>query len=300
MTQLAKNFVGEMKLIHHIFFLFIFAIHFFPAKAQDTHSLTPERSGEIIQEEDSLVPVHIILSDSMVKLIPAFDIYKSWDTINIHPYKFDLTKKCDSAALLLCEGSVTGFCTPFISKINSDFGQRRRIFHYGIDFHLQKGDSVQCAFDGKVRIAKRSRSYGFVVVVRHKNGLETIYAHLSKILVKINQEVISGETIALGGNTGRSTGAHLHFEMRYKGEPLNPNDVIDFQKDALKSDTLIICKERFKYLAEIRRAKYYTVRKGDSLGRIAQRYGTSISKLCKLNGIKQKSIIRPGQRLRVA
>ena len=276
--------------------LFAFAFSFSFARAQDT--IPQSDSIEIVQDEGPLVPVDPI-SDSLAKFIPAYDIYKSWDTINIHPYKYDLTKISDSTNLLLCEGSVTGYCTPFMSKVNSDFGQRRRVFHYGIDIDLEKGDSVRCAFDGRVRIAKRSKSYGFVIIVRHKNGLETIYAHLSKLLVKINQEVEAGDVIALGGNTGHSTGPHLHLELRYKGEPLNPNDVIDFRKEALKSDTLIICKERFKYLAEARKMRYHTVRKGDTLSGIARRYGTTVSALCRLNGIKSKTLLRVGRKIRV-
>jgi len=94
--------------------------------------------------------------------------------------------------------------------------------HFGVDFRLNVGDTVRSVFCGKVRIAKYDDAYGYVVVVRHYNESETVYAHLDKILVSVDQKVEVGQTIGLGGNTGRSTGPHLHFEIRYKGFPINP------------------------------------------------------------------------------
>lgn len=106
--------------------------------------------------------------------------------------------------------------------ITSDYGNRDGRKHFGVDFRLTTGDPVYSIFCGKVRVAKFDADYGYVVVVRNYNMSESVYAHLSKILVEIGQEVRVGETIGQGGNTGRSTGAHLHFELRYKGFPINP------------------------------------------------------------------------------
>ena len=149
-----------------------------------------------------------------------------------------------------------------------------------------------------VRIAKYDPTYGRVVVIRHQNGLETLYAHLSKFKVKVGDYVQAGDVIALGGNTGRSTGPHLHFEVRYLGEPINPNDIIDFQNGILKMDQLNLSGENFAYLKEIRKRKYYRVRSGDSLSRIGYRKGVSITKLCRLNRISRTSVLQIGQRIR--
>lgn len=139
--------------------------------------------------------------------------------------------------------------------------------------------------------------------MRHDNGLETVYAHLSRVLVHENQRVHCGEPIGLGGNTGRSTGSHLHFEIRFLGNALNPQLLIDFENNLIKDNEYIITKRNTFYhqkeLKELAAAKYYTVRSGDTLGHIARRYGTSVSALCRLNGIRSTSIIRIGQRLRV-
>ena len=144
-------------------------------------------------------------------------------------YDFFNTKFIDFASLR--EGVVKTFsfsdslCSPLRKKleVTSLYGMRKRKMHFGVDFKLTIGDTVCSVFCGKVRVIQRSdKGYGNVVVVRHYNMGETVYAHLSKILVDINQEVIAGEPIGLGGNTGRSTGPHLHFELRYKGFPINP------------------------------------------------------------------------------
>lgn len=231
-------------------------------------------------------------------IIPAYHVYGDWDTESIHPYKFDLTKKKDTTVIRLEDYYTCSYEHPILGEITSDFGPRRSRYHYGIDVKLATGDPVKCAFSGKVRIAKYSRSYGNTVVVRHHNGLETLYAHLSEINVKPGDEVLIGDTLGLGGSTGRSTGPHLHFEVRYKGEPINPGVLIDFECGKLKSDELPISAELFAYLKEIRMAKYHTVRSGDTLGHIARRYGTSVSRLCKLNRMRSTSILRIGQRIR--
>jgi len=158
-----------------------------------------------------------------------------------------------------------------------------------------------------VRIAQYSRSYGYVVVVRHYNGLETLYAHLSKLTVKENQDVKSGEVIGLGGSTGHSTGNHLHLEVRYKGHPLNPNEMIDFANNRLKSHTFVVDRAYFSssnpyensHATGSGGSKYYTIRRGDTLSKIAKRNGTSISRLCRLNGMSSRSTLRVGKRLKV-
>ena len=249
----------------------------------------PEVINEVVSENSETI-------DSLT-WIPYFDEYSLWETHKIHPYKNDFTKLTDTISLNLrykdCD-----FAHPICGEINSDFGYRRNRFHYGIDIDLERGDPVLASFEGIVRIAKYESTYCRVVVIRHNNGLETLYGHLYKIEVKIGDKVEAGQIIGLGGSTGRSTGNHLHYEMRYLGEPINPNDLIDFENGILLSDTLQLNVEHFVYLKEVRARKYYRVRSGDSLSRISYRYGVSISKLCKLNRISRNSIIRIGQSIR--
>lgn len=230
--------------------------------------------------------------------VPAYHQYLFWDTVNIHPYGSKMNLFDDNRTIdLINEEHFYTFPTSS-NKITSEFGWRRWRYHYGIDININVGDTIVSAFDGVVRIAKYSKSYGYTVVVRHYNGLETLYAHLSKLLVSPNQEVKSGEIIALGGNTGHSTGPHLHFEVRYLGGPINPREIINFENKTLKYASITIDQCLFNYLTEIHKARYHKVRKGDSLGKIARKYGVSINRLCKLNGISRKKILRPGQRLR--
>jgi len=246
-----------------------------------------------INSENGVIPPSI---DSMA-IIPFFDEYCYWSSDKVHPYKVDLSKMSDTIPLELAYDECD-YAHSVCGKINSDFGYRRNRFHYGVDVDLNTGDDVLASFEGIVRVAKYDPTYGRVVVIRHQNGLETLYAHLSKFTVKPGDHVQAGDLIALGGNSGRSTGPHLHFEVRYLGEPINPHNIIDFKNGVLLLDTLQLNGEHYAYLKEIRKRKYYRVRSGDSLSRIGYNKGVSISKLCKLNGISRNSILQIGQRLR--
>ena len=237
------------------------------------------------------------INDSIMN-IPAYDLYCNWDNFVIHPYKYDLTKKKDTTFVFLQDENKCDYYHPVIGDITSNFGQRGSRYHYGIDIKLETGDSVHNAFEGTVRIAKKSYTYGNVVVVRHNNGLETLYAHLDNILVEPGDAIEAGDLIGYGGNTGRSSGSHLHFEVRYKGEAINPNDLICFKSNELKKDTLAIDRNLFGYLTKVNAAKYHTIKKGDTLSEIASNYRTSVSKLCKLNLIKSSAILKPGRKLR--
>jgi len=224
-----------------------------------------------------------------------------WDNKMINSGRFDFNNMKDTIVIPLVDTCkhCMHYCHPFKNYVSCGFGPRRYIFHYGVDIKLYKGDPVCAMFDGIVRVTKYDRrGYGKVVVIRHPSGLETIYGHLSKVLVSPNQAVKSGEIIGLGGNSGRSTGSHLHFEIRYRGEPFDPNCFIDFENYRLKTDTLILTKANFEYLVELRKAKYHTIRKGETLSHIAYKYHTSVSKLCKLNRISKRTLLRPGQKIR--
>lgn len=174
--------------------------------------------------------------------------------------------------------------------------------HNGLDVKVYVGDTIRAAFDGKVRVVKyEPRGYGKYIVIRHPNGLETVYGHLSKQIVKVDDVVRAGEPIGLGGNTGRSTGSHLHFETRFLGIAINPIYMFDFENQDIVCDSYLFTnkKKTSSYAASgSGSAKYYKVKSGDSLSKIAARQGTTVDKLCRLNGITRKTILRPGQMLR--
>ncbi len=240
------------------------------------------------------------MEDDMVEDHPANDLYRNiWTAERLNPYKIPIDSICDSVRIDCSE-----FVLPVPGAITSKFGARRTRYHFGTDLRLATGDPVKVAFSGKVRIIDYERKgYGHYVVVRHNNGFETVYAHLSKVLVEHDQIVNAGDTIALGGNTGRSTGPHLHFEIRYLGNAINPTNIIDFNTGTLRTNEYLITKNQtFSYNQELKAlqaAKYITVRRGDTLSHIASRYGTTVSTLCRLNKITSKSIIRAGQTIRV-
>ncbi|WP_044205073.1 M23 family metallopeptidase [Flammeovirga sp. OC4] len=236
--------------------------------------------------------------------LTGFDYYNNWDNWNVNPYNISSKVLKDSVDLHLYEeGDTLAWAFPLDEKrkITSKYGFRRWRFHHGIDVKLAVGDTLRSMFDGVVRIAKYNRrGYGYYVMVRHKNGLETLYGHLSRYLVRPGQEVKAGEVIGLGGNTGRSTGPHLHFEIRYQGYAFNPEDMIDFANHEITppSDFTLTAKN-YELLIESKKSVYHRIRSGDSLWKISRRYGTSITKICRLNGISKRTTLRVGRTLRV-
>ena len=230
------------------------------------------------------------------------DYYATWNSDKLNPYGFDATKFKDTVNIVFFDkDGVLNWNLPIDStRINSTFGARRYRWHYGTDLKLAVGDSVRVVADGVVRIAKYDRrGFGNYVVVRHKNGLETLYGHFSKTLVRVGQEVSAGEIIGLGGTSGRSTGSHLHFEVRYKGLAINSEEIFDYKNWRLKSEAYAITPNTFKHVIAASKKRYYRIRSGDNLGRISRRYRTTINKLCRLNGIRRTTTLRIGRRLRV-
>jgi len=202
---------------------------------------------------------------------------------------------------------LTSFAMPFEGRVTSHFGYRRSGFHYGTDIKLQKGDTVVAAFNGKVRVRQyERRGYGYYLVLRHPNGLETVYGHLSKFLVNEDEIVEAGQPIALGGNTGRSTGAHLHFECRFLGQAIDPADIVDFKNFCTYDETYVFQKSKINWISKnntnytpgSQSAKYHRIKEGDTLSAIARKYGVSVNTLCRLNGIKVTTILRIGRNLR--
>ena len=232
---------------------------------------------------------------------PALSLYPNWNNQYVHAYGNAIIPDTYTIDL-------TGFHMPTPStKITSPFGPRGRRMHNGLDLKVNIGDTIVAAFDGKVRIVKyERRGYGKYVVIRHDNGLETVYGHLSKQLVEENQLVKAGEVIGLGGNTGRSTGSHLHFETRFLGIAINPIYMFDFPKQDIVADTYTFrrtqgsSKRAGSHDTQVADGtiRYHKVKSGDTLSRIAKLRGVSVSTLCKLNRIKPTTTLRIGQVLR--
>lgn len=238
-------------------------------------------------------------------MFPAEDLYGSnWNTKWVDPFRGEAEKPNfpDSCAI-----NCSSFVYPIdtIARVTSKYGPRRRRMHRGIDLKVQKGDTIRAAFDGKVRIRNyERRGYGYYLVIRHPNGLETIYGHLSKQLVHVNDIVHAGDPIGLGGNTGRSTGSHLHFETRFLGQAINPAEIVDFENGVPVHDTFVFRNVKINgrksniYTSSGDQLVYHRVKSGDTLGKIARIYGTSVSELCRLNGIKPTTVLRVGQSIR--
>lgn len=255
--------------------------------------------------------------------IPAEELYGGiWNNRYVNAYR-SIENIPDTFKV-----DLSNFTMPTMGHVTSNFGmrgRRRPRMHYGIDLKVQTGDTIYAAFDGKIRVKQyERRGYGYYLTLRHTNGLETVYGHLSKFLVEENQVVKSGEPIALGGNTGRSTGSHLHFELRFLGNPINPRFIVDFENKVCHRDTYTVTASSYSKSSkgvDIRnvasstatrsnanvknkyasgKVAYHRIKQGDTLGKIAQRHGTTVSRLCKLNNITTRTILRPGKSLRVS
>lgn len=273
--------------------LFIFAAG---VQAQDAASESvvlhrPTAMTETVERHDMLL--------NEANIIPSDDMYPTWTNTVVH-YNSTLP---DSFRI-----DLRNYVMPTPStKITDIFGYRpnRRRVHQGLDIKVQTGDTIYAAFDGKVRITSyQRRGYGYYVVIRHNNGIETLYAHLSKRLVDANQNVKAGDPIGLGGSTGRSSGAHLHFETILMGKSLDPALMFDFKNQKMTGDSYMYRKPGTKYVenGQVKIAgpekKYHKVKSGDTVEKIARKYGVSQRRIFELNGLKSNSIIRPGQTLR--
>lgn len=231
----------------------------------------------------------------------------------------NLTSLKDTLWLCVLEDEHREFRCPVDGIVTSRYGYRSGRHHSGIDLDLETGDTVRACWSGKVRYAKYNEGgFGNLVILRHYNGLETFYAHLSKLIVVPDQDVKAGDVLGLGGNTGRSFGSHLHFEVRFFDAALNPEEVIDFTNKVCKDENLFVHRGLFRpgatptdlegdgnnhshtaQAVQSAQRKYYKVRSGDTLSEIASRNQTSVSKICQLNGIRPTTPLQIGKSLRV-
>ena len=336
-----------------------------PAVAQDT--LMTRSRAEVLVPRPALQPVKSIDPSSAVPVdtldtgnpavkILLFEDYtwkyykdpslslqsdvftEHWDETRPNPYGISPSDIEEDVSIWVVD-SLNEYHCPYQTKVYSPFGYRHGRGHMGVDLPLKTGTPVYAAFPGKVRMSKYYRGYGNLVVVRHENGLETFYGHLSKRIAEVGDWVSAGQVIGLGGSTGRSTGAHLHFETRYCGFAFDPQWLIDFESGTLRH-RLFILRKRYlnaasKYIpesddedylimredsvtysaraaeiaakeaeearkaAELAKAQYYKIRSGDTLSRIAARYHTTVKSLCALNGITTRTTLRVGRSIRV-
>ena len=315
-----------MKILKTIAFLALATMSSLPTMGQDllARQAPIDRKMKAV---DSVALQRLIETEAIYET-PSADLYEDWDNMHAHSLTTVLP---DSFRI-----SLKNFCMPTTSRVlTSNFGARWGRQHKGLDVKVYIGDTIRAAFNGKVRVVRyEGRGYGKYVVIRHDNGLETYYAHLSKQLVTEDQDVRAGEPIGLGGNTGRSTGSHLHFETRLCGVALNPALMFDFNNQDVTGDFYTF--HRNKYAAESAQAtrlrgvagssassraaasapakagksarayanannagtRYHKVKKGESLYSIARQHGTTVDKICKINRIGKNFRLMPGQILK--
>lgn len=308
--------------IRKFYIVALFALTALPSQGQDllARQAPIDRKMKAV---DTLALKSIIEREKVQS--PAADLYNDWD----NRYAHHRTEMPDSFKI-----DLRHFCMPTPSRVvTSNFGSRWGRPHKGLDIKVYIGDSIRAAFSGKVRIVRyEAAGYGKYIVIRHPNGLETIYGHLSEQLVSENQTVKAGEVIGLGGNTGRSTGSHLHFETRLCGVALNPALMFDFRNQDVTGDYFVYNSNTYdresaeatrirgkignggytrdlvqdgkpgRYTGQIKENSaeilYHKVKAGETIQSISKKRGVSVDKICQLNHLSSKSHVRPGQILR--
>ena len=267
------------------------------------------------------VALHRLILNEQIET-PAADLYEDWN----NKYAHRATELPDTFKI-----NLRGFCMPTDNRVvTSNFGARWGRQHKGIDVKVYIGDTIRAAVSGKVRMVKyEAGGYGKYVVIRHGNGLETIYGHMSKHLVAEDEVVEAGQPIGLGGNTGRSTGSHLHFETRLCGVALNPALMFDFKNQDVVGDYYMFYRDTYQKESIVanrlrgvngrgdiasdedrelaiaapeatysKNVKFHKVKSGETLSSIARKRHTTIDAICKLNRIGKNIRLMPGQILK--
>ena len=308
-----------MKIVTKIAFLALATMSSLPMMGQDllARQAPIDRKMKAV---DSVALQRIIYTENYDS--PAEDLYEDWS----NKYAHHETVLPDSFRI-----SLKDFCMPTDNRlVTSNFGARWGRQHKGLDVKVYIGDTIRAAFPGKVRVVRyEARGYGKYVVIRHYNGLETIYGHMSAQLVTENQEVRAGDPIGLGGNTGRSTGSHLHFETRLCGVALNPALMFDFRNQDVVDDYFMFRKSSYQRESAIatrlrgvgggtisatgedvelataapaanysQESRFHKVKKGETLYSIAKHRGTSVESIMKLNHLKKNTKLKAGQILK--
>ncbi len=310
-----------MKILKTIAFLTLATISSLPVSGQDllARQAPIDRKMKAV---DSVALHRLIEAESFEA--PATDLYDDWDNFHAHSH---VTQLPDTFRI-----SLKNFCMPTTSRVlTSNFGSRWGRQHKGLDIKVYIGDTIRAAFAGRVRVVRyEGRGYGKYVVIRHDNGLETYYAHMSKQLVVEDQEVRAGQPIGLGGNTGRSTGSHLHFETRLCGIALNPALMFDFRNQDVVDDYFVFKKSTYQRESVVatrlrgvsggyssyendeevelataapaasyaQESRFHKVKSGETLYSIARKRGTTVDAIMKLNHLKKDAKLRAGQILK--
>ena len=305
-----------MKILKTIAFLALATMSTLPTMGQDLLA----RQAPIDRKMKAVdsIALHQLIQAEIYES-PAADLYNDWN----NTYAHKATALPDSFKI-----SLRDFCMPTDSRVlTSNFGARWGRQHKGLDIKVYIGDTIRAAFDGRVRVVRyEGRGYGKYVVIRHDNGLETYYAHMSKQLVEEDQDVRAGDPIGLGGNTGRSTGSHLHFETRLCGVALNPALMFDFRNQDVVDDYYVFHKSTYQRDSQVatrlrgagvgtsnedvelataapaasyaQEARFHKVKKGETLYSIAKKRGTTVDTIMKLNHLKKNAKLKPGQILK--
>ena len=309
-----------MKIVTKIAFLALATMSSLPMMGQDllARQAPIDRKMKAV---DSVALQRIIYTENYDS--PAEDLYEDWS----NKYAHHETVLPDSFRI-----SLKDFCMPTDNRlVTSNFGARWGRQHKGLDVKVYIGDTIRAAFSGKVRVVRyEARGYGKYVVIRHYNGLETIYGHMSAQLVTENQEVRAGDPIGLGGNTGRSTGSHLHFETRLCGVALNPALMFDFRNQDVVDDYFMFRKSSYQRESALatrlrgvgggsisadanedielaaaapaanysQESRFHKVKKGETIYSIAKRRGTTVDAIMKLNHLKKNTKLKTGQILK--
>ena len=248
---------------------------------------------------------------------------ENWNTTVTHVYYGVTADNLPESTAIQLVDSLTGHHYPYKGYMSSKYGPRKGRSHQGVDLPLKTGDPIYATFDGVVRYsASLSSGYGNLVIVRHDNGLETYYAHLSERMVEANDRVVAGQQIGKGGSTGRSSGPHLHFETRYKGQSFDPERLFDFKTGELRNNEILLKRRHFsihsKYEQDFNEeeevakqeaaeraaasapkqtTQYHTVVAGDTFGSLARKYNTTSEAIQKLNPGVEPTKIRIGQKI---
>ena len=306
-----------MKILKTLAFLALATMSSLPTMGQDL--LARQAPIDTKMKAVDSVALHRLIDTESFYEAPAADLYDDWDNTHAHSHATELP---DSFRI-----SLKNFCMPTDSRVlTSNFGSRWGRQHKGLDIKVYIGDTIRAAFDGRVRVVRyEGRGYGKYVVIRHDNGLETYYAHMSKQLVSEDQDVRAGDPIGLGGNTGRSTGSHLHFETRLCGIALNPALMFDFRNQDVVDDYFTFHKSSYQRESQIatrlrganvgsgedvelataapaasyaQESRFHKVKKGETLFSIAKKRGTTVDTIMKLNHLKKNAKLKTGQILK--
>jgi murein DD-endopeptidase MepM/ murein hydrolase activator NlpD len=276
-------------------------------------------------------------ADNMVEIASYYSV---WDTKSLNPYGLNPKEFEEIVPITLYNVNEGRNWSPVLDKslVTSHFGWRNRRWHKGTDLDLETGDKIYAPFDGVVRVSGVHSGYGRTVILRHYNGIETLYGHLSKFNYEPGTFIKAGEVIGRGGNSGRSSGSHLHYETRFEGNQLDPENIYNFKNNpmVIRSSEFVISPKIFDYLrggssrpssiitepssvqssgvvedieeeiddeeevpVRVEKKIWYTVRNGDNLTEISKKFHSSVGEICRLNKISAYKKLYVGLKLRV-